>query len=250
MNIISNIIILLLVIILVGVFYNFYNNYTDTVSPTIYNKDQILLLEIEQLKNKNLELKKDIAILNNNQNNTPMSDSITTPIMPQVLPASIPIPSITEDLLTMYDRQTTFDPMTEPTKRPPRHVIMPIIGNPHFNYPTKGFTDSYSLKGYLVKDSYHSHENDTDIDKKKENKSKITENQILKLFGREKFPNSIEYEYYVIINTGFDDKIKYFLEKQTKELFDSDSVYIDIIQSKYKVKLLKDKNMVYNPYLF
>ena len=91
-------------------------------------------------------------------------------------------------------------------------------------------------------------EKDTNINDKQE--SKITENQILKLFGREKFPNSIEYEYYVIINTGFDDKIKYFLEKQTKELYDNDSVYIDIIQSKYKVKLLKDKNMVYNPYLF
>ena len=241
MKIIITIIILLLLIILVGIICNFYNNYIDTVTPTIYdNKDQILLLEIEQLKNKNLELKKDIVILTNNQDNTP----ITPTIQPSMLPSSIP--AITEDLITMYDRQTTYDPMTEPTKRPPRHVIMPIIGNPHFNYPTKGFTDSYSLKGYLVKDSYHTHENDTG--EKKENK--ITENQILKLFGREKFPNSIEYEYYVIINTGFDDKIKYFLEKQTKELFDSDSVYIDIIQSKYKVKLLKDKNMVYNPYLF
>ena len=241
MNIISNIIILLLVIILVGVFYNLYNNYIDTVSPAIYNynKDQILLLEIEKLKNKNLELKKDIVSLSNNQDNAPMQSPMQIPFIN---------PNIAEDLITMYDRQTTFDPMTEPTKRPPRHVIMPIIGNPNFNYPTKGFTDSYSLKGYLVKDSYHKHEKDTNINDKQE--SKITENQILKLFGREKFPNSIEYEYYVIINTGFDDKIKYFLEKQTKELYDNDSVYIDIIQSKYKVKLLKDKNMVYNPYLF
>ena len=242
MNIINNFIILLLVIILVGIIYNLYNNYIDLMIPVTYynnnnnNKDQILLLEIEKLKNKNLELKKDIETLSNNQDNASMT--MTTAIVNP----PIPIPPITEDLLTMYDRQTTFDPMTEPTKRPPRHVIMPIIGNPYFNYPTKGFTDSYSLKGYLVKESF------SDKDESKESKNKITENQILKLFGREKFPNSIEYEYYVIINTGFDDKIKYFLEKQTKELFDADSVYIDIIQTKYKVKILKDKNMVYNPY--
>ena len=247
MNIITIIIILLLVILLVGITYNLYNNYIDIIMPATYNynKDQILLLEIEKLKNKNLELKKDIVSLSNNQN----TSSISIPTLPQ-----IPIPAIAEDLLSMYDRQTTFDPMTEPTKRPPRHVIMPIIGNPHFNYPTKGFTDSYSLKGYLVKDSHHDRNTDNNKDNNKDNTdnkvNKITENQILKLFGREKFPNSIEYEYYVIINTGFDDKIKYFLEKQTKELFDSDSVYIDILQSKYNVKLLKDKNMVYNPYLF
>jgi hypothetical protein len=202
-------------------------------STSYYNKDQLLMLEIEKLKNKNLELEKDIESLNQNSE----EDRIVEPPL-------VPVPTVGDDLLTMYDRKTTFDPMYEPTKRPPRHVILPILGNPYFNYPTRGFTDTYSLKGYLVKEKHH-HK----VDEENKDSGKIAENQILKLFGREKFPNSIEYEYYVIINTGFDDKIKYFLERQTKELYDDDSVYIDILQSKYKVKLLKDKSMVYNPYL-
>jgi hypothetical protein len=235
MNNISTIIVSLLILILIGVIYGLYNNYNNSMESTSYfNKDQLIMLEIQKLKNKNLELEKDIESLS--------QDNEKEEIIVQ--PPSVPVPTISDDLLTMYDRKTTFDPMHEPTKRPPRHVILPILGNPYFNYPTRGFTDTYSLKGYLVKENHH-HK----VDEENKNEGKITENQIIKLFGREKFPNSIEYEYYVIINTGFDDKIKYFLERQTKELYDGDSVYIDIIQSKYKVKLLKDKSMVYNPYL-
>ncbi len=172
-------------------------------------------------------------------------------------------PPIVPDL-TEYDRQVTFDPMVEPTRRPPRHQILPILGNPYFNYPTRGFTDSYSMQGYLVrekKDNINPKLNtsinnpeDKKIYKDNDDKNSIEEpmnrleNQIIKLFGREKFPNSNVFEYYVIINTGFNDSIKYFLENQTKELFDGDNVYIDILQSKYKVKIMKNKLFEYNPY--
>jgi hypothetical protein len=231
---INTIILSLVIVILIGVVYGLYNNYNNSmVSTSYYNKDQLLMLEIEKLKNKNLELEKDIESISQDTN----SEKIITP--------HFPIPNISDDLLTMYDRKTTFDPLYEPTKRPPRHVIMPILGNPYFNYPTRGFTDSYSLKGYLIKDKNH---HKLEKLSEEEKGGKITENQILKLFGREKFPNSIEYEYYVMVNTGFDDKIKYFLENQSKELYDGDNVYIDILQSKYRVKLLKDKSLVYNPY--
>ncbi len=239
MDIFKTLIILILIIILIGLFSdinNNYNNYNNSLSSststsTYYNKDQLLMSEIEKLKNKidSLSYDKEDNVI------------IEQPPTPTIAP--IPVPTMADDLLTMYDRKTTFDPLYEPTRRPPRHVIMPILGNPYFNYPTRGFTDTYSLKGYLVKEN-NNHNNTED------HKGKNSDNQILKLFGREKFPNSTEYEYFVSINTGFDDKIKYFLERQTKELYDGDNVYIDILQSKYRVKLLKDKSMVYNPYLF
>lgn len=218
-NYINAVILILLVIIFVGIIINLYNNYNNSMTPTYYNKDYLLMLEMEKLKNKNEELEKNLEELSQEH----------------------PLPGIADDLLTLYDRKTTFDPLVEPSRRPPRHVILPIVGNPYFNYPTRGFTDTYSLQGYLIKEEHHKHEEET--------KGKIRENQILKLFGREKYPNSIEYEYYVIVNTGFDDKIKYFLENQRKELYDGDNVYIDILQSKYKVKILKDKTLEYNPYL-
>ena len=197
--------------------------------------------------------KRNVIIVNN-----PDSKLMKVASAPQII-----TPPIIDDL-TEYDRQVTFDPMIEPTRRPPIHQILPILGNPYFNYPTRGFTDSYSMQGYLVrekKDNINPKLNtsinnpkDKKINKDVNDKNSIEEpinnleNQIIKLFGREKFPNSNVFEYYVIINTGFNDSIKYFLENQTKELFDGDNIYIDIIQSKYKVKIMKNKLFEYNPY--
>jgi len=186
-----------------------------------------IIMEIENLKNKNLSLENDIKSYESESQNQP----------------SLP-PPIFEDLIGDLDRRVIYDPLTEPSRRPPRHVIEPVLGSPYFNYPTRGFADSYALHGYLVKDN-HKMNNEEDI---KDIKNK-EENMILKLFGREKYPNSTEYEYYVMINTGYNDSIKYFLENQRKELYDGDSVYIDIIKAKYRVKILKNRTFEYNPYL-
>ncbi len=208
--------------------------------------------------NKNIKptIKKNNVIIINNPDSKLMK--IASKSVQQIIP---PV----EDVLTEYDRQVTFDPMIEPTRRPPRHQILPILGNPYFNYPTRGFTDSYSMQGYLVRDKKENREpklntsinnpEDKKFNKNSDDKNSVEEptnkleNQIIKLFGREKFPNSNVFEYYVIINTGFNDNIKYFLENQTKELYDGDYIYIDILQSKYSVKLMKNKLFEYNPYL-
>lgn len=191
-------------------------NIHDTMETTtsLYNRE--LLKEIKELRNQ----------IDEKEKNKETIHKIEVPVVP---------PIIDNDVINIYDKKTAYDPMYEPTRRPPRHQIDMIIGNPAFNYPTRGFTDTYSLHGYLVKD--------------KELKE-YSDNKILRLYGREKFPNSIEFEYYVIINNGPHDEIKYFLENQRKELYNGDSIYIDILQSKYYVKLLKDKTIVYNPYFF
>jgi hypothetical protein len=137
------------------------------------------------------------------------------------------------DVLKDMDYKVMGDPLTEATRRPPRHVIGPVINSPYFNYPTRGYTDSYSLKGYLI--------DETATDNK---------DKFIKLFGREKYPNSTEWEYYVSINTGIDDNIKYTLDKQRKELWDGDNVYIDLLGKNYKAKILKQKTFEYNPYEF
>lgn len=152
------------------------------------------------------------------------------------------------------DIKVLYDPLEESTKRIPSHQLIPIMGNPLFNYPTRGFTDSYSLYGYLTRDNndvkMNTSMNDPqDLDLNIKNNPIKDNNYILKLFGRQKFPNSIEYEYYVSIHTGFNDDIKYTLENRRKELYDGDKVFVDIIGANYTVKLNKTRDLTYNPYI-
>jgi hypothetical protein len=205
----KQIIILILLVIFSGLVYGLVNTSNNIKS------NKVLLLKLE-----NEKLKKDIETISNDSNKT---------IILQHSPNSIN----SDDLITLFDHKSLNDPLYESTKRPPRHVIRPIIGNPHFNYPTRGYYDSFSLMGYLIN-----------------NNQQTTDNKILKLFGREKYPNSSQNEYYVIINNGYNDQIKYSLENYTKELYNKDSVYVDILKSNYTVNLLKNKSFEYNPHLF
>ncbi len=157
------------------------------------------------------------------------------PIVSPPLKKEVIVTPPPRDLLKDLDYRVLNDPLVESTSRPPRHVIGPVLYNPHFNYPTRGYTDSFSLKGYLTL---------ADSDASGVEK----ENRILKLFGREKYPNSPEWEYYVMVNTGYNDSIKYSLEKQRRELYSGDKVYIDLLKKNYVVEILKSKTFEYNPY--
>lgn len=236
---VTAIVILVLIIVLSAIINYLYNRF----NPVVYQEN---IRMIKPQVNQIVEKPKRVVIV-------PNPDSLMPPVPPG------------DDILTEYDEQVAFHPMVAPSRRPPRHVILPNIGNPYFNYPTRGFTDSYSLQGYLTRDHKDNHHRklntqinnpkDKDFNAKIRNDDQFDEhyhepreNQILKLFGREKFPNSTEYEYYVMINTGYNDNIKYFLENVRKELYDGDSVYIDILKAKYKVKLMKERVFEYNPY--
>jgi hypothetical protein len=139
------------------------------------------------------------------------------------------------DIISDYDYRIISDPLKEPGKRPPRHVIGPMINSPHFNIPTRGYPDSFNVQGYLI--------DDASTDNKDSNK-------MLRLYGRQVYPNSNEWEYYVEVNVGHHDKFKFDLEKQKREIFDGDKVYVDILKRNYDVKLLKQKGLEYNPFLW
>jgi len=252
LDVIVIVIITLVLVVVLSALYNFISkkyhqdNQFKTIIKKTNNFDNLKFEPVNESENKK------IIIIDNPNSLMPVES-----IMPPVPPG--------DDILTVYDKQVAFDPMVAPSRRPPRHVILPNVGNPYFNYPTRGFTDSYSLQGYLVKEHKDNHHrklntqinnpDDKDFNPKcknddqfDEHREEPRENQILKLFGREKFPNSTEYEYYVIVNTGFNDNIKYFLENVRKELYDGDNVYIDILKSKYRVKIMKERIFEYNPY--
>lgn len=161
------------------------------------------------------------------------TQEVTVPTVSTV-PTVTTVTSPTQDIITNYDYRVIADPLKEPGKRPPRHIIGPMIGNPHFNIPTRGYPDSFNLQGYLI-DEASTDKND--------------ENRMLRLYGRQKYPNSNEWEYYVEVNVG-NDKFKFDLEKQKREVFDGDSIYVETIKRNYIVKLLKQKGLEYNPFLW
>lgn len=212
----SFVIIIVLAVVIIGMVYN---NYMMNKTQEIIKQELAQTPKIEQTIQK-------VPIV------APTKPSITNVIQP---PKEVIVASPPRDLLKDLDYRVLNDPLVESTSRPPRHVIGPVIYNPHFNYPTRGFTDSFSLKGYLTL---------ADSDASGVEK----ENRILKLFGREKYPNSPEWEYYAMINTGYNDSIKYSLEKQRRELYSGDKVYIDLLKKNYVVEILKSKTFEYNPY--
>ena len=138
------------------------------------------------------------------------------------------------DLIKIHDYRVIEDPLKDPKRRLPRYLLGPLTTSPIFNYPTRGFRDTFSQQGYLI-----------DI-----KASSNDQNRMLPLYGRQKWPNSNIYEYYIMIQSGERER-KYDLEKYTKELYDKDEVRVDILSDrKYEVKLFKQEGMEYNPFWF
>jgi hypothetical protein len=177
----------------------------------------------------------------NNQpiTNQPISErAINVSVQPQ--PNPYPQPSVMlPDPITNIDLRNINDPLTGPIRRPTRDAIGPMVGNPLFNIYTQGPPDSYSWLGILT-----SNPTSETVDKN---------NKLLKLFGRQRYPNSTTWDYYVQAYTGgaSGDTIKISLDKDKyrKELYDDDNVYVKELGMNYNVKLNRDDVFTYNPYL-
>lgn len=145
-------------------------------------------------------------------------------------------PDVPADPVREYDYRNINDVLTGPIKRPPRDTIGPVLGNPLFNIYTQGPPDNYSWLGLLLT-------TDTSgVD---------TNNKMLKLFGRQRYPNSNSWDYYVVAYVGGNDKVKISLckDKYRKELYDGDSVTISELNMDYQVKLNRNDYLSYNPYI-
>jgi hypothetical protein len=173
----------------------------------------------------------NFAQQNNPHPNKSININVQTPQMDQ----SLMIP----DPITNIDLRNINDPLTGPIRRPTRDAIGPMVGNPLFNIYTQGPPDSYSWLGILTAESSSEHFDNN--------------NKLLKLFGRQRYPNSNTWDYYVNAYTGGSsgDNIKISLNKDRykRELYDDDHVYIKELGMKYNVKLNRDDVFTYNPYL-
>jgi len=140
----------------------------------------------------------------------------------QIITTSPPI--MITDPVMQYDYGNLYDPLRQPARRVPRHEI-PYIP---IDYPTRGYSDNFTQLGTLVNNGHAS-------------------DKILRLFGRQEYPRSNRYEYYIMINSGF-DQIKTPLNVRKNELYDGDKVYVKELHAEYEVHLYKYDQPKYYPH--
>lgn len=148
-------------------------------------------------------------------------------------------PRINFDSVREYDYDKIYDILEEPTRRVERHEIPNIMLKNRIDIATRGYPDTYKQMGILIK---------TKSDKNDGNYG-ITENNIIRLFGRQKYPTSKFYEYYANIYSSY-DQIKIPLKIRKDELYDDDIVYIKELDSKYRVQLFKFDAPRYYPIIY
>jgi|SRR3989304_7709841 len=132
---------------------------------------------------------------------------------------------IEDELIKKYDYNNAFDPFVEPVRRVARHDIHPMHLKRVIDYPTRGYPDNYIQMGVLTK-RYFNNIDDTD-------------NKVIRLFGRQEYPGSNRYEYFIMVNSG-PDSIKIPLDSGRKiELYDGDDIDVKELEDIYKVHLYK-----------
>ena len=131
------------------------------------------------------------------------------------------------ELIKQRDLGVMANPLIPPEKRVERPTIdmtLPLLKNKYIGLPTRGSYDTYQQVGYLT------HISDED--------------KILKLFGRQKWPGSSQYEYYAIKSTAA-DQYKVPLYDQRKQLFEGDQVTITkMFPGTYKFFEFKNEELI------
>ena len=134
------------------------------------------------------------------------------------------------DILKLRDRQVVDDNFKPPERRLQRHNYPTESVKQLINLPTRGYPDNYQNLGLLVR--------------------KVDE-RILKLFGRQRFPGSSQWEYYTVDSYNM-QKVPLKIEGM-KELSNNDVVpvpWLDQGKGKFEVKIFDYDVPRYNPNIF
>jgi len=160
--------------------------------------------------------------------NTNYSNHGATRLNPQIEMVQLPNGGLTDyELIRRRDLGVMADPLAPPekrTERPQIDMTLPLLRNKYIGLPTRGSYDTYQQTGYLVDDT--------------------NSNNILKLFGRQKYPGSTQYEYYAMKSTAA-DQYKIPLYDIKKQLFDNDSVtLVKLFPGTYKYVEFKQEELI------
>lgn len=177
-------------------------------------------------------LKKTITELKNKVNDVETKQSTI-----QTNKENIPVTNLTaEDIerrlfLNRRDREVVYNDFVAPERRQPEYAYPYNYVKNQLNIPTRGLPDSYHLMGILLRNNTESAFN---------------------LFGRQTFPGSNQWEYYVQGNmkdTGVKIPIKI---RGDREMEDGQTIVVpgsDPSKGNYKVKLYKYDAPRYNPFV-
>lgn len=195
----------------------------------------IILVAIGILFYDHYQVKKQVnKQINNNIKDQIVEISTPTPIPPPIPPPiPTPIPPVVGtigQIIKNYDYRALEDPLTPPFKRDDYMIPAQMVRPDVFGIYTSGAPGIFRKMGYL--------------------KSTSEENQykFLNLIGRPKYNGSTIYEYYVT-STNRDENIKFYLNKNKKELYDGDRVKVPQLDGNYEVIIDKNLDLEYIPFV-
>jgi len=133
--------------------------------------------------------------------------------------------STREDRLFRRDLSVVNHPLVAPEKRVPRHIQVAR----GLNLRTRGHPDNYQYMGNLIRKN---------------------DEKIIRLYGRQTYPSSSQYEYYGIVSDGgMATKITI---SNTKEIYNGDKVSLPLIgtsKGDFIAQIHKNEAPRYIPYL-
>ncbi len=136
-----------------------------------------------------------------------------------------------KDIFIERDKKVINNILVAPERRLPRHAYPPKYLKDAINIPTRGYPDNYQQMGMLIRKN---------------------DEKILKLFGRQTYPGSSKYEYYVVdSNSNTDNKIPLKVNGD-RELDDKQQIdlpWLDSSRGKFDVKIYDYNAPRYNPNL-
>jgi len=167
---------------------------------------------------------------NNKSNNDENKKYIDT--QPNVIATTEipPPPPSKREILYTRDQRALNDPLAPPTRRNPGYTYPPHLPYPPLDIPSRGYPDTYQYYGNLRR----------------------ADGKVVKLFGRQVYPGSHEYEYYGITSDNYGSEVKIKIETQRREIYDGDEIdinFLDVSKGKFKLYLNDYDRPRYNPFL-
>jgi len=163
-------------------------------------------------------------------NNLNKSEIVTNTVIPEIV-TNIVIPEFIEKraILENRDRKVLNDSFAPPERRVPEDQYPDNIKN-YINIPSRGYPDNYQIIGIVIRDNTET---------------------VYNLYGRQTYPGSNKYEYYV--QAGYDNNFKIPIKTQGNTEIVDDQI-INIIGTNphkgiFKAKLYNYDLPRYNPYI-